>query len=72
MYDGVLSGKPDLPAMPATAMSVPAGMTANLYCSTACLRLAAFKTYKWQDCRTLLNWGKEHFNHEEIIGKTFL
>lgn len=29
------------------------------------------KTYKWQDCRTLLNWGKEHFNHEEIIGKNF-
>ena len=72
MYDGVLSGK--------------TGFTGNAgYCYVCACRydgktfIAALlacgwppsKTYKWQDCRTLLNWGKEHFNHEEIIGKNF-
>ena len=72
MYDGVLSGK--------------TGFTGNAgYCYVCACRydgktfIAALlacgwppsKTYKWQDCRTLLNWGKEHFNHEEIIGENF-
>lgn len=72
MYDGVLSGK--------------TGFTGNAgYCYVCACRydgktfIAVLlacgwppsKTYKWQDCRTLLNWGKEHFNHEEIIGKNF-
>ncbi len=72
MYDGVLSGK--------------TGFTGNAgYCYVCACRydgktfIAALlacgwppsKTYKWQDCRTLLNWGKEHFNYEEIIGENF-
>ena len=72
MMDGALSGK--------TGFTADAG-----YCYVGALKrgertfvvslLACgwppSKTYKWQDCRTLLNWGKEHFNHEEIIGKNF-
>ena len=72
MYDGVLSGK--------------TGFTGNAgYCYVCACRydgktfIAALlacgwppsKTYKWHHCRTLLNCGLEHFNHEEIIGKNF-
>lgn len=57
--------------MPATAMSVPAGMTAKPLLQHCLPAAAAFKNLQVAGLPHAVKLGKEHFNHEEIIGKNF-
>lgn len=72
MYDNIISGK--------TGFTGDAG-----YCYTCAYRCdgrtfivtllacgwPSNKTYKWQDSRLLLNWGREHYYYEDIITDDF-